>query len=150
MGMVAILGRRYRAGEWVTIGSLVGEVTHVGYLGLTLVPPEAGRLWVPHLTMLWKPVRHLAAAPLTEIELPVDPHSDPLKVLETLASLGAVLGPQGKRTDVRLDVRLARLTPQAAIYAIRLPTQHDASAALQAAWTALATAGVSVGGKAAS
>ncbi len=58
VGVVAIFGRRYRAGEWITIGALVGEVTHVGYLGVTLVPPEAGRLWVPHLSMLWKPVRH--------------------------------------------------------------------------------------------
>jgi len=148
IGVVAIVGRRFRVGEWLTIGPLVGEVTHVGYLGLTLVPPEAGRLWVPHLTMLWEPVRHLTAAPLTETEIPVDPRADPQKVLEVLASLGAALGSQGKRLDARLDVRLVRLTPEAAIYAIRLPAHHDTSATLLAAWIALGTAGVSVGGKA--
>ena len=148
IGVVAIVGRRYRVGEWLEIGELVGEVTHVGYLGLTLVPLEAGRLWVPHLTMLWRPVRHLSAAPLSEIEIPVDPRADPQKVLEVLGSLGAALGPAGKRLDARLDVRLLRLTPQAAIYAIRLPASQDTSGTLLAAWLALGSAGVSVGGKA--
>jgi len=137
VGVVAIVGRRYRAGEWLTIGTLVGEVTHVGYLGLTLVPPEAGRLWVPHLTMLWKPVRHMTGAPIAELEIPVDLHADPRQVLEILA------GPQAKK----LDARLVKLTPEAAIYAIRLPAHHETSPVLQAAWVALAAAGIAVGGK---
>jgi hypothetical protein len=124
------------------VGALVGEVTEVGYLGLTLVPPDAGRLWVPHLVTLWTPVRHLPNPPPTELEIPIDPHADPQKVLGILAAL-ETLGPANKK----VEVRLLRLTPQAAVYGIRLPPHVDTSAVLLTAWVALTAAGISVDGK---
>ncbi len=149
VGVVAIVGRRYRAGEWLAIGRLVGEVTHVGYLGLTLVPPEAGRLWVPHLRMLWSPVRHMTGAPLTELEIPVDPRADPQKVIEILSAPGGAGGAApGAQAARKLDARLVRLTPEAAIYAIRLPMHQETSSALLAASIALGAAGIPVGKKA--
>jgi hypothetical protein len=68
VGTLAIFGRRYRIGEWLAIGGQVGELTHVGFLELTLVPLDAGRVRLSHLLTLWLPVRHLPGPPTREIE----------------------------------------------------------------------------------
>lgn len=61
LGSLALLGRRYKLGEWVAIGPHVGEVTDVGFFEVTLVPQSAGRVRVPHLVTLWTAVQHLPA-----------------------------------------------------------------------------------------
>ena len=130
VGVVTIIGRRYQVGEWLVIGPLIGEVTEVGYLGLTLVPAEAGRVWIPHLVFLWTSVRHLPAPPPTELELPVDPKLDPNQVIELLSTV--TVG------NKKVETRLLRLTNESAVYGLRLPPHADASALLAAAWTAMA------------
>jgi hypothetical protein len=70
LGSLALLGRRYKLGEWVAIGPHVGEVTDVGFFEVTLVPQSAGRVRVPHLVTLWTAVQHLPAPSAPALPVP--------------------------------------------------------------------------------
>jgi small-conductance mechanosensitive channel len=72
LGSLALLGRRYKLGEWVAVGPHVGEVTDVGFFDVTIVPQAAGRIRIPHLVTLWTAVQHLPA-PAAPLEPPAAP-----------------------------------------------------------------------------
>lgn len=51
-GIVAVVERPYRAGDWVTLGDHTGEVVHVGLRALQINTADDNNVTVPHAT-LW-------------------------------------------------------------------------------------------------
>ncbi len=116
VGMVVLFGRRIRPGEWVRIGALVGEVAEVSFVDITLVPPGSGRIRLPHLTLLFTAVQHLAGAPATHVRVPLDPRV-------AAATAMALLHEAAKRIG-DAEVRLDELTGDAALYRVTLRDAH--------------------------
>ncbi len=145
VGVVAIVKSPLsRAGEWITIGALVGEVTHVGYLGVTLVPPGSrpslGAPSVDALEAGAPPDGRAAHRARDSIDL----RADPQKVLEILAALEGQERPPEARPG----------TPSAhggRDLCLRLSGPSGRLRDTQSAWVALAAAaGLAVGGRAVS
>ncbi|TVR81127.1 MAG: mechanosensitive ion channel family protein [Rhodospirillales bacterium] len=51
-GVVAVIERPHRPGDWVRIGDAYGEVTREGLRGLEMVTPDDTRVFIPH-SKLW-------------------------------------------------------------------------------------------------
>jgi hypothetical protein len=133
LGTLAIFGRRYRVGEWVAIGDNLGEVIEVGFLDVTLVPVDAGRIRLSHLVLLWTAVRHLPGPPSVEVELPADLAADPEQVMHVLA--------EAFEPTRRPEVTLREVTTAAALYQLRFPAGVRVAGALPIAFAALSKAG---------
>jgi hypothetical protein len=88
-GVPAVFGRRLRLGDFVEAGGRTGIVRDVTLLELVIEDAFGCEVHVPQLLGLWHPTRVLGQAPLTTIDVVVDPRERPADVEE--AFLDAVL-----------------------------------------------------------
>lgn len=105
VGAVSIFTRRYRIGEWITVGKHTGELVEQTFLDLTLVGESAGRVRIPQLVTLWSPAHHLPEPPPVAIEVPMPKSASPDDVLAALTEAASQVGGRVEVTVVRVDTR---------------------------------------------
>lgn len=71
IGVIVLWRDNVRPGDWVQVGVVSGEVTHLSLGELSLVPEGGGTIGIPMLYLLWHPLRRLREAPEVSFELTV-------------------------------------------------------------------------------
>ncbi len=133
VGLIVLFGRRIRPGEWVRVGTLVGEVAEISFVDITLVPPGSGRVRLPHLTLLFSAVEHLAEAPAIAICVPADPRVAPATVIALLVEAAKPNAAEVRLHSVSGDVASYRVSIKDAHPDALGPLWANALAALQGA-----------------
>jgi hypothetical protein len=139
-GVPAVFGRRFRPGDFVEAGGRAGIVRDITLLELVLEDAFGCQVRVPQLLGLWHPSRVLGSAPLSMIDVVVDPLEPVARVEEALVS--AVLG-----TCDRARVELLSLDADGARWRVSgVPKQSKGAASLaEAVSTAIRERGIGLG-----
>lgn len=143
VGAAVIFTGRLRLGEWIRIGPHCGEVAAIGFLDVTLVPLDAGRVRVPHLICLLRAVRHLPGPPPLRLEVPLPATHAPAEVTAVLERAAAPFG----AAAAGVEARLIALAGAEARYEVTLrdPRSGAGKDALPALLSALQAAGLGPG-----
>jgi hypothetical protein len=139
-GVPAVFGRRFKPGDFVEAGGRAGIVRDVTLLELVLEDAFGCQVRVPQLLGLWHPSRVLGSAPLSTIDVVVDPLEPPAQVEEALVS--AVLA-----TCERARVELLSLDADGARWRVSgVPKRSKGAASLaDAVASAIRDRGIALG-----
>jgi len=139
-GVPVVFGRRIKSGDFVEAGGRAGVVREVTLLEFVLEDPLGCEVRVPQLLGLWHPTRVLGTAPMTSIEIVVDPGERPARVEEAL--VGAAIA-----TCDRARVDLVSLDADGARWRVSGITKHGKGAAslADAVVQAIAERGMALG-----
>ncbi len=107
-GVPAVFGRRFRPGDFVEAGGRIGIVREVTLLELVLEDPFGCQVRVPQLLGLWHPSRVLGSAPLSTIDVVVDPQEPAAHIEEALVSAVHATCDRARVELVSLDADGAR------------------------------------------
>jgi Mechanosensitive ion channel len=102
-GVPAVFGRRVKPGDFVEIGGRSGKVRDVTLLELVLEDAGGCEVRVPQLLGLWHPTRAFGRAPMSAIELAIDPHEPPARVEQALLSAARTTCDRARVELVSLD-----------------------------------------------
>ncbi|HEY8074204.1 MAG TPA: mechanosensitive ion channel family protein, partial [Labilithrix sp.] len=103
VGVTVVYGRRFAKGDQVEIGGKSGKVTDITLLDLKLEDEALSLVTVPHLATLWTPTRVHRHAPLTSIDVVVDPATPQADVEKALFEAARSLSGRGRVELVYLD-----------------------------------------------
>jgi hypothetical protein len=139
-GVPMVFGRKVKPGDFVEAGGRAGMVRDVTLLELVLVDPVGCEVRIPQLLGLWHPTRVLGGAPMTVVDIAIDPLERPGKVQEALAHAT-------NATCDRACVDLVSLDADAARWRISGVAKHDqgANALAAAVAQAIADRGIALG-----
>jgi small-conductance mechanosensitive channel len=103
IGVTVVFGRRFAKGDTIEIGGRSGKVTDVTLLDVRLEDESLAQVSVPHLVGLWHPMRIHKHAPLTTLEIVVDPSAPQADVERALFEAARQLSGRGRVELVYLD-----------------------------------------------
>jgi hypothetical protein len=139
-GVLAVFGRKLKAGDFVEAGGLTGVVRDVTLLEIVLEDAIGCELRVPQLRALWYPTRILGSAPMVSVEIVVDAHERPAKVEEVLVGATVATCDRARVDLLSLDADGARWCVSA------VPKYGKGAAALaDAIAAAITTEGIALG-----
>jgi hypothetical protein len=111
VGVTVLWRSTVKAGDWVEVDTVTGEVAAVGVTELVLVPAGGGTVVVPMLLLALRPLRRLGREPLVEHTLRVSHVGQTVAVIDRLVALARTVDPAGgaELIDVDKDTVLVRL-----------------------------------------
>jgi hypothetical protein len=107
-GVPMVFGRRVKPGDFVEAGGRSGVVRDITLLELVLEDAVGCEVRVPQLLGLWHPTRVLGGAPMTVVDVAIDPLERPAKVQEALAGATSATCDRARVDLVSLDADAAR------------------------------------------
>jgi hypothetical protein len=107
-GVPAVFGRRIRRGVFVEAGGRAGVVLDVTLLELVLEDAVGCEVRVPQLLGLWHPTRVLGGAPMTVLEVTLDPRERPARVDEAVGAALVAVCDRARVDLVSIDAEGAR------------------------------------------
>jgi hypothetical protein len=107
-GVPMVFGRRVKRGDFVEAGGRAGVVRDVTLLELVLEDPVGCEVRVPQLLALWHPTRVLGGAPMTVVDVAIDPLEGPARVQQALAGATSTTCDRARIDLVSLDADGAR------------------------------------------
>jgi Mechanosensitive ion channel len=107
-GVPMVFGRKVKPGDFVEAGGRAGIVREVTLLELVLEDSVGCEVHIPQLLALWHPTRVLGGAPMTVLDIAVDPLEEPAKVLQALAGATGAACDRARIDLVSLDADAAR------------------------------------------
>jgi len=111
VGISVLWRSTVKAGDWVDVDNVTGEVAIVGLTELVLVPASGGTVVVPMLTLALRPLRRLGREPRVERLLRVHHAGKTLPVMDALIALARSVDDGGgaELVEVRSDSLEVRL-----------------------------------------
>jgi hypothetical protein len=107
-GVPMVFGRKVKPGDFVEAGGRSGVVRDITLLELVLEDTVGCEVRVPQLLGLWHPTRVLGGAPMTVVDIAVDPLERPAKVQEALAGATSATCERARVDLLSLDADAAR------------------------------------------
>jgi hypothetical protein len=130
-GGVLVFTRRLQVGRQVELGELTGRVIGIRLLDVVLLASDGSEVRIPHLRMLFTPLRVLAAEPRHSVELLVSPELEPATVIAlftaTLRASGSTEGQAAQRAGGEVQVELLDIHADGARYRASVSAQDPRS-----------------------